>query len=251
MNEQIKKALARKLLAMADDELILGHRNSEWTGHAPILEEDIAFANIAQDEIGHAVIWYTLQQDLTGKRPDELVFFREPSAYRCTQFVELPKGDWAVSMLRQYLFDTWEMLNLTRLQQSQYQPIAAAAAKMRPEELYHYRHTQTWMKRLGLGTDESNRRCQNGLNMLWPYVQQLFVLLPDETMLVSAGFVPDPAELHEAWAGIVYPFLEEIALKRPFDTTPPTTQRHDHTTHLTTLLADMQEVARLEPNAKW
>lgn len=251
MNTQLKQALARKLLAMADDELILGHRNSEWTGHAPILEEDIAFANIAQDEIGHAVIWYTLHQDLTGKTPDQLAFFRDTSAYRCTQFVELPKGDWAVTILRQYLFDTWEMLNLTRLQNSQYQPIAAAAAKMRPEELYHYRHTQTWMKRLGLGTDESNRRMQNALNMLWPYVQQLFVLLPDEMALVSAEIVPDPVELHEAWQGIVHPFLVEIGLKRPFDTTPPTTQRRDHTPHLTTLLTEMQSVARMEPNAEW
>jgi ring-1,2-phenylacetyl-CoA epoxidase subunit PaaC len=251
MDKQTKRALARKLLAMADDELILGHRNSEWTGHAPILEEDIAFANIAQDEIGHALLWYNIHQDLTGQSPDQLVFFRDASGYRCTQFVEMPKGDWAFSMLRQYLFDTWEMLNLTRLQQSEYQPVADAAAKIRPEEIYHYRHTQAWMKRLGLGTDESNRRCQNALNGLWPLVQQLFVILPDEMQLVAAGYVPDPMEIAASWQEIVHPFLEDVGLKRPYDTTPPTTQRHDHSIHLNPLLAEMQEVARLEPAAEW
>ncbi len=142
MDNQLTQALAARLLAMADDELILGHRLSEWTGHAPILEEDIAFANIAQDEIGHAVIiWYTIRQELGEKSPDQLAFFRDADAFRNAQLVELPKGDWAFSMMRQYLFDTWEMLNLTGLQQSQYQPIAEAAVKMRPEEMYHYRHT--------------------------------------------------------------------------------------------------------------
>ncbi len=251
MNEITKQALANKLLAMADDELILGHRDSEWTGHAPILEEDIAFANIAQDEIGHAVIWLQLREALTGETADSLVFFREATAYRNTQFVELPKGDWAFSMLRQYLFDAWEMITLKHLQAGTYQPVAEAAAKMHNEELYHFRHTTAWMKRLGLGTIESNGRLQHALDDLWPYVHQLFVHLPDETVLIEKRMIPDQITVYHQWRDIVYPFLQEIGLKRPPNKTPPTTQRKEHTHYLAELLHDMQEVARIDPQAKW
>ncbi|KAA3659868.1 MAG: phenylacetate-CoA oxygenase subunit PaaI [Chloroflexi bacterium] len=251
MNEITRQALADKLLAMADDELILGHRVSEWTGHAPILEEDIAFANIAQDEIGHAVIWLQIREALTNEAADPLVFFREANDYRNTQFVELPKGDWAFSMLRQYLFDAWETIMLKRLQTSAYQPIAEAATKMRNEELYHFRHTTAWMKRLGLGTVESNGRLQHALDDLWPFVHQLFVHLPNETTLIEARIVPDQMTVYHQWQEIVYPFLQEVGLKRPPDKTPPTTQRNDHTHHLELLLSEMQEVARLDPQAEW
>lgn len=251
MDKQTKQALADKLLAMADDELILGHRDSEWTGHAPILEEDIAFANMAQDEIGHAVLWYNLREALTGETADQMAYLRGPDAYRNTQFVALPKGDWALSMLRQYLFDTWEILSLTQLQAGTYQPIAEAAAKIRQEELYHYRHTSTWLKRLGLGTVESNRRLQHALDDLWRYAHQLFVQLPQETILVQAGIVPDPTAVYHAWQEIVYPFLEEVGLKRPSDNTPIVTHRSEHTPHLAALLTDMQAVARLDPKADW
>jgi ring-1,2-phenylacetyl-CoA epoxidase subunit PaaC len=111
MNPDLKAALAAQLLVMADDELVLGHRDSEWCGHAPILEEDIAFANIALDEIGHAVTWYGLLADLKGQDretyPNRLVYHRDMLDFRCVQMVEQPKGDWAFSMLRQYLFDTY------------------------------------------------------------------------------------------------------------------------------------------------
>ncbi|NKQ34685.1 MAG: phenylacetate-CoA oxygenase subunit PaaC [Chloroflexi bacterium] len=251
MNEAIKTALANKLLAWADDELILGHRDSEWTGHAPILEEDIAFANIAQDEIGHAILWYSMRQELTGETPDELVYFREARAYRNVQFVELPKGDWAVSMLRQYLFDTAEMILLTNLQISTYTPIVEAAAKMRPEEIYHFRHTSAWMKRLGLGTAESNRRTQAALDYLWRYALQLFVPLPDEAVLVDAGIVPDTAVLLQEWRSKIIPFLQDTGLTIPDNDTPKLTDRSQHTEHLVDLLGEMQMVARLDPQAEW
>ena len=108
-------ALSQKFLAMADDELILAHRDSEWTGHAPILEEDIAFSNIAQDEMGHASIWYGLLQEIGGQDTDHLVFFRDDGEYRNVQIVELPNRDWAFSMMRQYLFDAFEMIRLSQL----------------------------------------------------------------------------------------------------------------------------------------
>ncbi|HFQ94019.1 MAG TPA: phenylacetate-CoA oxygenase subunit PaaI [Anaerolineae bacterium] len=251
MDEKTKNALAEKLLAWADDELILGHRDSEWTGHAPILEEDIAFANIAQDEIGHAIVWYELRQALTGETPDEAAYWRDARAYRNAQLVELPKGDWAVSMLRQYLFDAAEAVWLPRLADSAYQPLAEAAAKMRPEEIYHLRHTAAWVRRLGLGTAESNRRMQAALDYLWRYALQLFAPLPGEAALAEAGIVPDTAALAAEWRAQVIPFLEDAGLTVPDDDTPKVTDRSQHTEHLVALLGEMQMVARLDPQAAW
>lgn len=249
--EATAKAIAQTLLAWADDELILAHRNSEWTGHAPILEEDIAFSNIAQDELGHANIWYGLYQDLTGAEPDKLVFFRDVDAYRCVQLVELPKGDWAFSMVRQYLFDAVEQVRLNALLASEYQPLADAAAKMRPEEMYHYRHTTTWLQRLGLGTAESNRRCQEALDQLWPYALQLFARQPWEEQLIVAGFLPDTASLQADWETIVRAFLATVDLQVPNVNRPPGQSREQHSRYLPELLADLQEVARLDPDARW
>jgi ring-1,2-phenylacetyl-CoA epoxidase subunit PaaC len=231
---------------MADDELVLGHRDSEWTGHAPILEEDIAFANIAQDEIGHAMLWYGLVHDLTGDVPDQLVFFREPAAYRNVQLVELPKGDWAFSMLRQYLFDAAESARLALLVASRYPPMAEVAAKIRTEEIYHYRHTHGWVRRLALGTDESHRRVQSALDQAWPYAQQLFVPLPDEGSLAEAGLVPAAESLRQSWRDLTLPLLLEAGLAVPDSAQPAARDRQQHTPHLEQLLAEMQEVARLE-----
>lgn len=255
MKPDLKKALVRKLLAMADSEMVLGHRNSEWTGHAPILEEDIAFANIALDEIGHATIWYQLLARVTGENPeaypDRLVFHREAAEYRNIQMVELPIGDWAFTIMRQYLLDAAELVRLGELAQSQYQFIAEAAAKIRKEEIYHYRHTHAWLQRLGLGTDESHRRMQNALNQLWPYTAQLFEPLPGESLLVEVGFVPDPHQLGLAWQKLVLSNLEKANLTTPADATPIKIQRDQHTPHLESLLAEMQAVARLDSQATW
>lgn len=254
MNVELQQALAARLLALADDELILGHRNSEWCGHAPILEEDIAFANIALDEIGHAIVWYGLLAEVLGKSretyPDSLVYQREASAFRSSHFVELPKGDWAFSMLRQYLFDVAEKLRLEALLKSTYPPLAEAAAKMRPEEIYHLRHTAAWVRRLGLGTEESQRRMQIALDQLWPSTLQLLALLPDETQLVEAGFWPDSTLLHQNWLSEVSHFLTESGLSMPI-TSLESVAREVHTEYLAPLLETLQEVARLYPEARW
>ncbi len=251
MDERLQQALADKLLALADDELILGHRNSEWAGHAPILEEDIAFANIAQDEMGHAGIWLDLRCQLTGEKPDDLVFFREAREFRNVQLVELPKGDWAFTMLRQYIFDVFEGIRLARMRSSAYVPCAEAAAKIMPEELYHLRHTHNWVKRLASGTVESNRRMQHALEQLRPHCGQLFLPSADEALLVEAGIFPQPAELRAEWAGSVLPFLEEVGLAVEGDFDEARAPRNVHTQHLDQLLADLQQVARADPQAEW
>jgi ring-1,2-phenylacetyl-CoA epoxidase subunit PaaC len=259
MNPELQQALSNYLLAMADDELILGHRNSEWCGHAPIIEEDIAFANIALDEIGHAIIWYELLADLQGEEREafanRMVYFRNTADFRCAQMVELPKGDWAFTMLRQYLFDQFEILRLEKLAQSNYAPIAEAAAKILKEERYHLRHTKAWVRRLGLGTEESRRRMQTALNQLWPYYEQFFMPIPDDHLIFDAGMIPFETELMVDNAELVIPFLIESSLIPPqgsnFIGPDDVLYRYQHTDYLTDLLNDLQQVARLDMAAKW
>ncbi|NUM43856.1 MAG: phenylacetate-CoA oxygenase subunit PaaC [Anaerolineales bacterium] len=246
--------LAPHILALADDELILGHRNSEWCGHAPILEEDIAFANLALDEIGHAMLWYQLHAHLVGAdpetHPDQLAYFREPFEFRCAHLVALPKGDWAFTIVRQYLFDTLETTRLSHYAQSAFTPLAETAAKIRREEIYHLRHTSAWVTRLGLGTEESHRRMQTALDELWPYTGQLFDPLPGEDDLVRAGWLPASATLQTAWHAQVIPFLESANLRLPA-AKMRTLARTLPSQHLVNILADLQQVARLDPQAAW
>lgn len=251
MNTQLTEAIAQKLLTLADDELILAHRNSEWTGHGPILEEDIAFTNIALDEMGHAATWYRLWAELTDGDVDTAVFFRHAADYRNVQMVELPNGDWAFSMLRQYLFDVYELLHLAQLSAGSYRPLAEAAAKIRTEEIYHLRHTSHWVKWLGLGTEESHGRMQNALNQLWPFVQQLFAPLPVEALLLEATITAPMSTLHSEWRNIVTNHLADSGLTIPTNNHNIATDRAQHTEHLSALLAEMQSVARLDPEAKW
>jgi ring-1,2-phenylacetyl-CoA epoxidase subunit PaaC len=251
MQPALQTALVARLTALADDELILAHRNAEWTGHAPILEEDIAIANIAQDELGHATLYYGLVQNLSGVEPDQLVFFRDGPDFRNVQLVELPKGDWAFTMLRQFLFDAYEAVLLEALVESCYAPLAEASAKIRPEELYHLRYSRAWVERLGLGTAESHRRLQSALDRLWPLTGQLFGDLPGQRLLGQAGFFPDLAPLRSRWEALVRPQLDIAELRRPQPEPARKVARSEHTTHLTELLAAMQLVARLDPAAEW
>jgi ring-1,2-phenylacetyl-CoA epoxidase subunit PaaC len=200
-------------------------------------------------------VWYSLLADLTGEDretyPNRLVYHRDMVDFRCVQFVQLPKGDWAFSMLRQYLFDSYEKVRLDRLVNSYYQPVADAAAKMRPEEVYHLRHTRAWVRRLGLGTEESNRRMQAALDTLWPQMMQLFMALPDESLLVRAGYFPSLEQLLEIWCETVIAYLEESNLRLPQVVTPAAENRTQHTPHLQVLLQGLQEIARSNPDAGW
>ena len=250
MNDKLKEALVNRIVALADDELILAHRNSEWTGHGPILEEDIALSNIAQDELGHATVLYGLVKDLTGQEPDQLAFFREAEAFLNVQLVELPIGDWAFTMLRQYLFDAYEHVLLTAVAQSQYVPLANVVAKFRGEEMYHLRHSHIWVERLGLGTEESNGRMQSALDTLWPYCHQLFVPMSEDVQLIEAEFFPNVSTLKDDWTQIVLPHLQASDLQIP-EVALNSDARMIHTPHLSVLLDEMQRVARWDPQADW
>jgi ring-1,2-phenylacetyl-CoA epoxidase subunit PaaC len=255
MSDDLRSHLGDWLLGLADDELVLAHRNSEWTGHAPIVEEDIAFTNLALDELGHANLWYGLHASLVNQDsesyPDHLVFFREAPFFRNVQMVELPKGDWAFSVLRQYLFDAAEAVWLPRLSESAFAPLAEAAGKVAREEQYHLQHTQAWVMRLGLGTEESHRRMQAALEALWPYALQLFQSAPEEAQLAEAGWAPQRGELEAAWKSEVGRCLAEAELTIPELARPKVSSRLDHTESLVALLSEMQRVARAYPGVSW
>ena len=251
MNDSLQHALVLRLTAMADDCLILAHRNSEWVGHAPILEEDIGLANLAQDELGQAMRFYDLVEALTGQTGDTLAFQRDAADFRNVQLVELPKNDWAFTMLRQYLFDAYQHVLYSHLVSSDYQPLADAVGKFRNEELYHLRHTHTWVARLGVGSAESNRRMQDALNILWPHAFQLFAASNEDDALAAEGILPNLAALQAEWEAIVRPHLAECELIISADQQPIHHNRDSHTPHLTELLAEMQHLARRDPEARW
>jgi ring-1,2-phenylacetyl-CoA epoxidase subunit PaaC len=251
----LRAALDSKLLRLGDDDFILGHRNSEWTGHGPILEEDIAFANLALDELGHGILWYRivalLRDEDPESYPDQLVYQRKAAEFRNVAVVALPHTDWAFSMLRQFLFDAYESIHVPSLMTSCYEPIAEAAAKIKQEEFYHLYHTKAWVQRLGLGTDESRRRMQTALDQLWTPFQQLFGPGADESLLVDSGMTPDLRPVHAEWQKMVVPFLESCALIVPDDAVVPSERQSAGPEHMGPLIAELQQVSRFAPGAVW
>jgi ring-1,2-phenylacetyl-CoA epoxidase subunit PaaC len=242
-------ALIARLLTLADDELILGQRDAEWTGHAPILEEDIAFSNIAQDELGHALVWYTiLHEQFDQPDPDRLAFWRSAPEFRNATLVELPRGDWAFTVVRQYLFDAYEQVRDAALAQCGYQPIVDAAHAIKREEVYHLMHSQGWVLRLGDATEESHRRMQAALDAAWPHALGLF-----ERIELDQVWAAQMDEMQSGWQSAVVSVLAQASLVIPQDAQPIEGGRiGHHTPHLSDLLHEMQKVARLEsPETVW
>lgn len=219
MTPDQKRILADALLAMADDELILGHRNAEWDAQAPLLEDGVSFAAISVDHIRHAMTWYTLHSQLVGENPDtyphELVYHRPADAYRCAKIVALPKGTWSFTVLRQYLFTTLKKLRLMHLESSAYQPLADIAQKNLRETQNHLQYSQTWATQLGQGTKDDKHQAQSALNELMPYTAELFQSVPGAQALESVEILPETNILNQAWLYEVMTFLDRIGLDIP------------------------------------
>jgi ring-1,2-phenylacetyl-CoA epoxidase subunit PaaC len=256
-----REALTNMIVALADDELVLGHRDSEWTGHAPILEEDIAFSNIAQDEIGHALAWFTLHGQLTGTSPDWMGFERPWSAFTCCRFVAYPKNDFAYTVVRQYLFDAAEQIRLRALMQGSFAPIAELADKMLREERYHLLHSCGLVERLGDATEESHRRMQAALDQAFPQALGMFEEFVGEPDLVSAQVIPPSVALRNEWLDAVVPILKSVSLPVPAvkqgeawklecDADEGGRQRRQ-TDDLKNVVADMQRVYAMSPGGSW
>jgi ring-1,2-phenylacetyl-CoA epoxidase subunit PaaC len=242
------------LLRLGDDRLVLGHRLSEWCGHGPILEEDIALANIALDLVGQASALLTLAGDVEGKgrTDDVLAYFRDTIEFRNAQLVELPNGDFASTMVRQFLFDAWDVLVLEGLTSASNETLAGIAAKALKEARYHLRHSAEWMRMLGDGTAESHARAQRALDELWPYSTELFLTDDVDRQAVAAGIGVDVEALRPRWRAMVDQVLTEATLVVPKDGFAPRGGRIGrHTEHLGRMLADMQSLARAHPGASW
>ena len=205
---ETRAALVAYLLAWADDELILGHRDSEWTGVAPQLEEDVAFSSIAQDEIGHAALVYGLVAALSGDDADRLALRRPAEEYRHVALVEQSNGDWAFTIARHLFYDLADGYRTDILGDSAYAPLAGAARKMAREEHYHVMHDEAWWERLIGGTAESRDRLITAARVALPLAVDVFGETADEDTLVAAGVVPCPARaLLEEWRLRVRPLL--------------------------------------------
>ncbi|MBX3133585.1 MAG: phenylacetate-CoA oxygenase subunit PaaC [Gemmatimonadaceae bacterium] len=242
------------LLRLGDDRLILGHRMSEWTGHGPILEEDIATANIALDLIGQAAQLLKLAGEVEGKgrSEDALAYFRDGTQFRNCLLVELPRGDFGDTMLRQFLFDAYSVLLLDELSRCGHTGLAAIAAKALKESKYHLRHSSEWVLRLGDGTEESHRRIQASLDRLWKYTGELFTPDAVDEAVAAEGVRVDVAGIKSRWDTMVDDVLTRATLTKPADAPMQLGGRRGrHTEHIGHLLAMMQSVARAHPGATW
>lgn len=244
--------LALYLLRRADEALILGHRLSEWTGHGPMLEEELALANIALDLVGQARALYGEVGAITGHSEDELAYLRDARQWRNCLLVEQPNGDFAMTMVRQLLYSAAIDPFWQAAVGSAHPMLAAIAAKAEKESRYHLRHASEWAVRLGDGTEESHRRAAAALVALWPFVEELFEIDAVDEAMVAQGIAPDPRALRVRFDMTVDEVLERATLVQPEATWRPSGGRRGlHTEALGYLLAEMQYLQRSYPGAVW
>lgn len=247
-------ALQELLYKIADDQLIIGHRNSEWTGFGPLLEEDIAFSSMAQDKVGQSYALYQMLNTLGEPPPDTVAFMREATLFRNCQLVELPNGEYDFSLMRHFLFDTAEALRFEMLIQSSHIPLAELARKIRGELRYHTLHANTWIRQLGSATEESITRLQQSLEFALPYALGIFEPSPYEDELIDQRIFAGEKILYTRWQEVVEEVLRPTQLSLPTweSITPRLGGRQgQHTEHLISLLDEMSEVFRIDPAAEW
>ena len=247
-----REALAELVLSVADDEFVIGFWDSEWTGIAPMLEEDVATSSIAQDELGHAKVLYELLAELTDDDADRIAFGREAAAYRHAALLDHARGDWAFSVARRYLYETADAVRLRALAASAHEPLAALASKMRREESYHLLHADAWLHRLADAAGDGRERLVESLERLWPDAQQVFAPLEREDGLLRARMLPRPmTELHAEWQTQVRGVLEPIVgATLPADGPEPDGRRR-RTDEFRWLHGEFTMVARSEEGATW
>lgn len=250
------------ILHLADNALILGHRNSEWTGHGPILEQDIAISNIALDEVGQARNFYQLAASRLNElnagekiTEDNLAYLRDAGEFRNLVLVEQPNGDWARTILRQFYFSTWQFLLYQELLNSKYPEIAAISEKSLKETRYHLKWSSEWVLRLGEGTEESHTRMIDAMEVLNPCIAEIFIPadFEYEAAETGAGILPETVEV--AWYRLVNRILETATLptlrtgKKPIQILSG--KNGVHSEHLGYILAEMQFLQRAYPGNNW
>jgi ring-1,2-phenylacetyl-CoA epoxidase subunit PaaC len=253
--ETKQEILVEVLLRLADDRLIHGHRLSEWAGHAPELEEDLALANVALDMIGHAAALYTYASQIDGK-PDEdyYAYFRDDIDFKNIAMAELPRGDFAFTIARQFLFSTYSYFLYQRLieiiEDEQFNGMLQKHFK---EIKYHLRHSREWVLRLGDGTEESHRRIQHAFDEIWMYTGELFEMDATDKKAIEHNLFADVSAISAEWKKLVKETLEEATLTVPGDDQYMFSgaRQGRHTEHLGHLLAQMQFLRRSCPDGEW
>jgi ring-1,2-phenylacetyl-CoA epoxidase subunit PaaC len=244
--------LLHAVLARADDALVHAHRLSEWVGHAPMLEEDLALGNIALDLLGQARALYQYAAEIegAGRMEDDLAYRRDAPGFRNLLLLEQPNGDFAVTIARLFLHGAYALPWWTAATRSTDATLAAVAAKAEKEAAYHLRHAGEWLIRLGDGTEESHARAAAALDRLWRFTGEMFA--PEDADLVARGVLPDPAAIRPEWDATVARVLELATLARPGDGWMQAGGRRGvHTEHLGHMLAVMQHLQRAYPGAVW
>ncbi|MBN8443162.1 MAG: phenylacetate-CoA oxygenase subunit PaaC [Thauera sp.] len=259
------KAPVDYLLHLADNAVVLGQRDAEWCGHGPILEEDLALANVSLDLIGQARLLYQLAAARIGgdATEDKLAYFRDDTAFRNYTLLELPNHgplvgyaasdrDYATTIMRNFLYSALMVLVWDALEKSADSELAAIAAKSLKEARYHLHHAADWVVKFGDGTEESHARAQAALEHLLPYTEEFWTPSAAEDAAVAAGAAVDVRTLRAAWDALVADTLAEATLKRPEVRGYVTEGKHGrHSEHLSYLLAEMQGLARAHPNGIW
>jgi len=247
-------ALFNYLLRLGDDSLILGHRLSEWCGHGPVLEEDIAMTNLSLDLLGQATsfLQYAGEVEGKGRSEDDLAFLRFEREYKNLLLLEQPNGDFGMTMMRQFLFDAWRKPLFERLAKANDPTLAAIADKSLKETKYHLRHSSEWVIRLGDGTDESHARVQESLNTLWRYASELFYSDEVDAELQKDGTIPSMEGLKEEWEATVKSVFSEATLEIPTNNWKQQGGRKGmHSEHLGYILAELQYMQRAYPGMQW
>lgn len=242
------------VLRLGDNALILGQRVSEWCGHSPFVEEDVAMANTALDHIGRARMLLSHAGKLAGRgqSEDDLAYQRNEREFKNFLLCELPIGDFAFTVVRQVLMDTYHYQLYERLQRSSDETLAAIAAKVVKESTYHLRHSSQWLLRLGDGTQESHRRTQDALDEQWRFTSELFDADAVDDYAFGTGIGPDVAVLEAAWRDSVAEILARATLNQPEDAPLAASGRRGlHTEHMGYLLSEMQAVQRAYPGLEW
>jgi ring-1,2-phenylacetyl-CoA epoxidase subunit PaaC len=247
-------ALTNFLYRVADDHLILGHRNGEWTGLGPLLEEDIAFSNMAQDKLGQSLALYEILHSMGEPTPDTIAFTRKEKEYKCCQYVEYPIGEYDFSLIRHFLFDHAAYLRFGMLAHSSCVPLAQMATKVKGEIKYHVMHANIWVEKLGNGNEESHARLQSVINQSFNDALGIFETGDDEQEIIDNKIFEGENVLKEKWLEMIEPTLKKSNLQLPkeSDWNPTLGGRKGfHTVHLQPLLTEMQEVFAIDPNAEW
>lgn len=253
-DQSMQQALVDYCIALGDDSLVNGQRLSEWCAFGPTLEEDLALANVSLDYIGRAQMFYDLAAatEDNGRSADDIAFLRDARHYTNVQINELPRGDFAFTSVKQLMLDVFNVAFLQQMQQSSNKDLAAIADKAIKESRYHLRRDRDWVVRLGDGTEESNRRCQEALDELWGYTNELFVATDSEQQLIDAGIAVDRAALRDDWHAEIKAIFDEATLSIPDDQWTAKGGRDGiHTEHLGHMLSELQFLQRAYPGLEW